>query len=210
MEYEYDPDDVRLAENIRFSDFSREKFRKFVVECRSLESASWISEGMPAGYMAYPEPDEILLNFTNWEQIQVVLHRIRPFVLKDETTYFFSIRKQLLREIKEKIDTQEFTRFLKAVKILTERFGGIDDEFGVAVEGYGNIMSMDFLMDYLNSSEYHRSQEPADRILAARKLGDLELKGILSITIHHIVKSIFVLRDIILSVASDEDLILLA
>ena len=72
---------------------------------------------MPAGYMAYPEPDEILLNFTNWEQIQVVLHRIRHFVLKDETTYFFSIRKQLLREIKEKIDTQEFTKFLKAVKI---------------------------------------------------------------------------------------------
>ncbi len=212
MNYDYDADHIRLASGIELSPELAERVKNFFKEVERLKEASWVKEGMHAGVTIKwgGEAEKTETHFRDWEQMESVLMRMRPFILKKEASNFNNIRSQVNRIIREKLGSIVGSNFANAVKHQTRGFEGYSKDEGVTVSGFGNISSREFLMNYLNADVYHRNEKIVELISPALKMDETELKGFLSLTIFSMTNAIFILRDIIWHVLSEKDRKLLA
>ena len=82
---------------------------------KELEKAKLIQEGGPASCTINWKEGEGLsysMNVPSDNDFQALLHNLRPFVLKSESTYFLRICKILARRISD----ENFRRFLKSLR----------------------------------------------------------------------------------------------
>ena len=207
MNYEYDQDHIRLVSGVELSPELMKRVKNFFKEVDRLKAISWFREGMNAGMTIKwsDEAEKTEAHFRDWEQMEAVLMRMRPFVLQNETGNFNNIRSQINRTVKEKLGPIVGGNFANAIKHQTRGFEGSSENEGVIVNGFGNISSREFLMNYFNADVYHRNEKIVELISPALKMDETELKGFLSLTIFNMMNAIFFLREIIWHVLSEED-----
>ena len=197
MNYEYNRDHIRLVTGITVSDTEKMRVKAFLQEIQNLDESNWIREGMKSGVtIRMGNSDAVETQFRDWEQMQVVLMRLRPLLLQEESTNFESVRKMIIRNVHVQRGKEKGFDFKQAVRHQTRGFEGSTSEEGILVNGILNISSRKFLTEYLYSEEYHRNLETRALIEPALRMQKEEIRGFLSITLFHIVNSIHMLRDI--------------
>ena len=92
-----------------------------------------------------------------WKDVELLLHRLRPFVLHNEFASFNVVRSIISR----RFENQDLRKYLK---FLNNQYEGknLERNFGIAVGipmGKVNVISESTLRDWLNSEEYHRDQD---------------------------------------------------
>ena len=207
MNYEYDRDHIRLVSGIKLSSELTKRIKNFFKEVEGLKAASWVKEGMNAGLTIRSggNAEKTEAHFRDWEQIEAVLIRMRPFVLKNEASNFNNIRSQVNRVVVEQLGPAVGKNFANAVKHQTRGFEGYSEDEGGGISDFGSTSSREFLMNYLNANVYHRNEEIAELISPAFKMNETELRGFLSLTIFNMINAIFFLREIIWHVLAEED-----
>jgi hypothetical protein len=93
------------------------------------------------------------VSMPDWEKVIVILHRLRPFLLENESTYFNRIRSILGRRVDDK-NIKSLLKYNKDI-FLGKHMRGmmiikIDDVI---------LNSEEFLTKWLNAFEYHRDDE---------------------------------------------------
>jgi hypothetical protein len=145
---------VEIEAEFKSEDF--DIFKDFVSESERLSEASWVKEGMPSGL-------DITIDFPtngvsgkvrvpNWDDVVVVLHKFRPFGLKDEQTYFYKVAGILARQI----DNPDFRAQIQSAK---DQYSGKASQNVFRLEANGIILNCEETLDkFLNAREYHRDK----------------------------------------------------
>ena len=151
--------ETRITSEIE-AEFSRDDFdlfRTFVVRSERLSDSTWVKEGMPSGLDITIEiPTGGLsgqAHVPNWDDVVVVLHKLRPFVLNDEALYFYKVAK--IRAWR--INNVDFRSQLEEAKNL---FSGKKSQSEYRIEANGILLNCeDTLNKFLNSREYHHDED---------------------------------------------------
>ncbi|MCT7466558.1 hypothetical protein N5T78_08210 [Aliarcobacter cryaerophilus] len=102
------------------------------------------------------------INLPNSDQISVLLHRIRPFILEKEATFFNKI-KNILYKILDKESQDE----LKSISKRFEHKNNLPDiEF---FEGCQNIKTDTNFYNWVNAEEYHSDKKKKEEVELLRK-----------------------------------------
>lgn len=96
--------------------------------------------------------------------LAVILHRMRPFLLKQEATYFYDICSVLGRRM-------ENDGLRSLIRVQKEDFSGKQFQQQVSIAINDQLLNTEKnVMDWLYAEEYHRNPECKERLEALRKL----------------------------------------
>lgn len=102
------------------------------------------------------------INLPNSDQISVLLHRIRPFILEKEATFFNKI-KNILYKVLDKESQDE----LKSISKRFEHKNNLPDiEF---FEGCQNIKTDTNFYNWVNAEEYHSDKKKKEEVELLKK-----------------------------------------
>lgn len=133
-----------------------ELFLEFEEYSDSLLQTKIIVEGFDARLKIHGEIDgkiQTIIKLPNWEEIQIVLHKIRPIILQKERTNFLKINNCLKKEFTT-------TELFSLLEICHDLYLGniFRSSINMNINGYF-LTSEKFLNDWLNAYEYHRDKE---------------------------------------------------
>lgn len=88
-----------------------------------------------------------------WDEVSVFLHKIRPFILQNERTYFHKVRNLLAFRLTD-------SYFRDYFNLQKEIFNGKRNQAGFELESNGEILNSEkILYEWLNAHEYHRDKD---------------------------------------------------
>lgn len=100
--------------------------------------------------------------------IAALLHRLRPFVLQDEPTYFFRVCKIITKRLNHH-------KFRAAIKHIQDLFSGKDFQSLIVIRSNEVVLNSDAaLMKWLNAFEYHRDTKKREELESLHWLLPLE------------------------------------
>ncbi len=96
---------------------------------------------------------EFIPSLPDWNDAELFIHKLRPFVLQDEATYFHKIRKFL---------GQKFTHayFRGLLSLQKNKFNCKNTQNGVEIKSDGEIINSEkMLLQYLYAHQYHKDKD---------------------------------------------------
>ena len=126
------------------------------------------------------------------DQVLALMHRLGPFVLKNEPTYFYKICNILGKQIKD----EDFRKYLESVKNL---FSGQNFR-NIAVLRSNDIIinSEDTLKIWLNAYEYHRDPDKRVELEMLHKIVPIEAsRAIFIMMLYDMSRAIFIISNMI-------------
>lgn len=109
----------------------------------------------------------------DWNEVSVFLHKIRPFILQNERTYFHKVRNLL----GFKLTNSYFRDYFNLQK---ELFNGKKSQEGWQIESNGEILNSEkILYEWLNAHEYHRDKDKQELIKFLHQIVPLEASKVL-------------------------------
>ncbi|MBU0995375.1 MAG: hypothetical protein KJ737_23000 [Proteobacteria bacterium] len=138
-----------------FEDQEWESLLNFIDYTKSLQNIQLIKQGGPGKFnLTYNEIDGMTytVELPPEDQILALLHRLRPFILKDESTNFYRVCKHLSR----RFENQSFRDFIKTIR---DRYSGKRmQNFLLISSNDAVINSEETLIMWLNAHEYHKDR----------------------------------------------------
>jgi len=185
---------VRMIE-ATFEEEEWDAFLRFVDYAKDLQTIQLFCEGGPAKLdLTYRK--DVGASFTAElppeDQIIVLLHRLRPFILNDEQTNFLRICNHLARRIED----EDFRNF---VKILREGYLGKCMQNMVIIRSNDAIINSEqTLMKWLNAHEYHKDSNKQAELESMHQILPLETsRAIFIMLIYEKVKAISIVGNLI-------------
>lgn len=121
-----------------------------------LLKTKFVQDGMPAALNIKWNQDSGMVVSTklpNWDEVSAFLHKLRPFILEKESTYFYKICNILTREL-----THPY--FRNIVDQQRDFFSGKRVQSIYKISSNDTVLNSEkVLYDWLNSYEYHRDKE---------------------------------------------------
>jgi len=132
--------------------------------------------GKEVSYSSYLPPEE---------EIIVLMHKIRPFILKKEQTHFNKIINILSKKIKD-------NEFLKLIKLEKDIFSGKNmRESFEFILNKEIINSEKILIKWLNAYEYHKDEDKQAELERMHKIIPLEFtRGVIIMMLQEKIKAI--------------------
>jgi hypothetical protein len=129
-----------------------------------------------------------------------LLHRLRPFLLKDEATNFYKIGNILSR----RLESEEFRDFFKKLKAF---FSGRRFQDVVSISSNTVVVnSEETLMKWLNAHEYHKDRDKQRELETLHKVVPLKYsRAIFAMMIFDMVKAIFALSGLVGTVTGQQE-----
>lgn len=194
--------DEKVVLNVSFDDNEADTLSEFVKYAEDLLRIDVVRNGAPGKFnlkwdkekgmtFSYDVPEENL--------VLPLLHRIRPFVLKKESTYVPKIVNLLSREF----DDNDARKYLKYQK---DRYLGKIFQKQIVITSNNVILnSEEVLLKWLNAHEYHRNRNLAEELEGLHKIMPLETsRAFFIMLIFEMVESIFNLASFIKSIIDDK------
>lgn len=159
---EFDDDEWRILNS--YSDYSME-----------LSQVKLLQEGFSSNLSIKGSAEglSITSQLPDWDNVMVFLYKLRPFVLKNEATYFFKVCNILNKQI-----TDPF--FHQMVTLQRNLFGGkvMQAQFSLSVNNIV-VNSETMLFNWLNAHEYHRDIDKQELIANLHELFPLDASKVL-------------------------------
>ncbi len=109
----------------------------------------------------------------DWNEVSVFLHKIRPFILQNERTYFHKVRNLLGFKLTD-------SYFRDYFNLQKELFNGKKSQEGWQIESNGEILNSEkILYEWLNAHEYHRDKDKQELIKFLHQIVPLEASKVL-------------------------------
>jgi hypothetical protein len=147
--------------------------------------------GVGVSYKANLPPDDDFI---------ALLHRMRPFLLNDEPTYFYKISKLLSR----RLESEELRSFFKRLKHF---FSGGSFQDMVSISSNDVVINSEAtLMKRLNAHEYHKDRDKQKELEKIHKIFPLESsRTIFVMMVFDMVKAVFALSGLVDIVTGKQD-----
>jgi len=127
----------------------------------------------------------------NWDEVSVFLHKLRPFILQNERTYFHKVRKLLGFKLTD-------SYFRDYFNLQKELFNGKRNQNFSITSNDEILNSEKILYEWLNAHEYHRDKDKQKFIEYLHQIVPLEASKVLFLgLLSSKTKAIFNLSDFI-------------
>ncbi|MBL8523385.1 MAG: hypothetical protein JNN20_06840 [Betaproteobacteria bacterium] len=132
---------------------------RFVTEGHGTKlNFNWEASAAPTWKVDAP-PDEV---------VAAVLHKLRPFVLQDESTSFVRVRSILARTFRD-------TSIQPFLQGLLTKYDSREMQKMIAMQSNNEVMNSDkMFMTWLNAYEYHRDPAKREQLESLSKIAPLE------------------------------------
>lgn len=154
-----------------FSDDGWSRFAAYLEHADELVANELVQIGVPtSAHMNINKETGVTwrVELPPWDDVIVLLHKLRPFVLHDEYASF----DRITSIIGQRLDHPFFRRVLRSQRRL---FNGKDMQELCVISSNGVVVNSDqVLTDWLNAYEYHRDQDKKAKIESLHRLVPLD------------------------------------
>jgi hypothetical protein len=145
---------IEFCGTIEDSDW--ETLEQFTYYAEDLLKSNWSKNGFPATLNIHWEKEsstQVITHLPLWDDVEVFLHRLRPFILQNEQTNFYRIMNYLY----QLIDQPQLRSFISEQR---EIYSGKMMQSFVKISSNDVLVNSEkVLLDWLNAYEYHRDPQ---------------------------------------------------
>jgi len=165
---------IKISGGIENSDM--ETLEAFTQYTKELINTKYVQTGMQAALRVSWKQNSPMMVSTKlppWEDVIVFLHKLRPFLLQSESTYFYRINNLLSKVL----DHTYLRSFLTEQRKI---YSGKKMQEMIQISSDDVILNSEkVLLDWLNSYEYHRNGEKKHFIDTLHQMFPLEASKVI-------------------------------